>query len=195
MCFTAQKEGRHPNTVIPLNFLPSPRTNFLPPHDPCVTPSLLFAAGPPVSDQTGDCKQRFRLSVFVAAFEASSAKAAVMQGAHRIGWSLGDDAVGNHTETQTASLSGIPLPAPADDDSWNPVPLVCVAAALVACVGVFRVCKWRCEVRRQRFEQDRLWIAQMLTWESGKRDFLEVGEQEAAAVGPARSSDAICWDV
>ena len=35
----------------------------------------------------------------------------------------------------------------------------------------------------------------MMTPESGKRDFLEVGEQEAAAVGPARRSDAICWDV
>ena len=178
--------------------------------------------------------------MFAAAFVV-----AVMQGARRIGWSLADDAVGNHTETQTASLSGIPLPAPADDDSWNPVPLVCVAAAalVVACVGVILVLKRRCVRRRQvsahpvggtvqedsknsRLDryverdsaEDRVALkrriieemelemalrpasegelaTQMMTWESGKRDFLEVGEQEAAAVGPARRSDAICWDV
>eukprot|EP00754_Rhynchopus_humris_P019141 Rhum_TRINITY_DN14633_c1_g1::Rhum_TRINITY_DN14633_c1_g1_i2::g.104096::m.104096 len=34
----------------------------------------------------------------------------------------------------------------------------------------------------------------MLTLESGKRDFSQVGEKQAAAVGPGRSSDAICWD-
>ena len=85
------------------------------------------------------------LSVFVAAFEASSAKAAVMQGARRIGWSLGgvrfaDGSVGNYTAPPTPAPSGVALPkqpsrtAAIDGGlAWNAKVFVCVV--MIAVVG------------------------------------------------------------